>query len=131
MVIVCTVEFADTASRSPWRITGALAFAAGFEREEHDCGRWSEYARRLPSSFDDLKGPAAGKVELPLHVAWSGRRVFDVGTSGSGQRLVLYALLPAEAQREDLEQLLHGIRWLRSHSAQTSAGRASRVSGQY
>jgi hypothetical protein len=81
--------------------------------------------------FDDLKGPAAGKVELPLHVAWSGRRVYDVGTSGSGQRLVLYALLLAEAQREDLEQLLHGIRWLRSHSAQASAGRASRVSGQY
>ena len=126
------MEFADTASRSPWRITGALALAAGFEREEHGCGRWSEYARRLPSSFDDLKGPAAGKVELLLHVTWSGRRVYDVGTSGSGQRLVLNALLLAEAQREDLEQLLlHGICWLRSHSAQASAGRASRVSGQY
>ena len=67
--------------------------------------RWSEYARRLPSSLDDLRGPAAGEVELPLHVAWSGRRVYDVGDSG--QRLVLYALLLAEAQRDDLEQLLH------------------------
>jgi hypothetical protein len=67
--------------------------------------RWGEYARRLPSSLEDLKGPAAGKVELPLHVAWSGRRVYDVNEED--QRLVLYALLLAEAQREDLERFLH------------------------
>ena len=59
--------------------------------------RWDEYARRLPSSLEDLKGPAAGKVELPLHVAWSGRRVYGLGEED--QRLVLYALLLAEAQR--------------------------------
>jgi hypothetical protein len=40
--------------------------------------RWSEYARRMPSSLEDLKGPSAGMIELPLHVAWSGRRVYDV-----------------------------------------------------
>ena len=67
--------------------------------------RWGEYARRLPYSLADLKGPAAGEVELPLHVAWSGRRVYDVGDSG--QRLALYALLLAEAQREDLERFVH------------------------
>jgi hypothetical protein len=67
--------------------------------------RWGEYARRLPCSLADLKGPAAGEVELPLHVAWSGRRVYDVGDSG--QRLALYALLLAEAQREDLERFVH------------------------
>jgi hypothetical protein len=67
--------------------------------------RWGAYARRLPSSLDDLRGPAAGEVELPLHVAWSGRRVYDV--SQEDQRLVLYALLLAEAQREDLEQFVH------------------------
>jgi len=67
--------------------------------------RWGEYARRLPSSLEDLKGPAAGRVALPLHVAWSGRREYDVGQED--QRLVLYALLLAEAQREDLERLLH------------------------
>jgi hypothetical protein len=50
-------------------------------------------------------GPAAGIVELPLHVAWSGRRVYDVGEED--QRLVLYALLLAEAQREDLERFVH------------------------
>jgi hypothetical protein len=67
--------------------------------------RWIEYERRLPSSLEDLKGPATGLVELPLHVAWSGRRKYDV--SDDQQRLVLYALLLAEAQREDLERFVH------------------------
>jgi hypothetical protein len=67
--------------------------------------RWGEYAYRLPSSLEDLKGPYAGIVELPSHVAWSGRRVYDVGEEG--QRLMLYALLLAEARREDLERFVH------------------------
>jgi hypothetical protein len=67
--------------------------------------RWDAYARRLPFSLEDLRGPAAGEVELPLHVAWSGRRVYDVGEAD--QRLVLYALLLAEAQREDLERFVN------------------------
>ncbi len=67
--------------------------------------RWSDYARRLPSSLEDLSGTAAGTVVLPLHVAWSGRRAYDV--SDERQRLMLYALLLAEAQREDLERFLH------------------------
>lgn len=67
--------------------------------------RWSGYGRRLPASLDDLKGPLIGTVDLPIHVAWSGRRAYDVGDTD--QRLVLYALLLAEAQREDLEQFLH------------------------
>ena len=67
--------------------------------------RWDAYARRLPSSLEDLRGPATGVVELPLHVAWSGRRVYDVGRED--QRLVLYALLLAEAPREDLERFVH------------------------
>ncbi|HET9894567.1 MAG TPA: hypothetical protein VFQ44_06490 [Streptosporangiaceae bacterium] len=67
--------------------------------------RWTDYARRLPASLDDLRGPAAGTVELPLHVAWSGRRAYDVGEDE--QRLVFYALLLAEAQCEDLERFVH------------------------
>ncbi len=67
--------------------------------------RWDSCARRLPSSLEDLRGPAAGVIELPLHVAWSGRRVYDVGRED--QRLVLYALLLAEAPREDLERFVH------------------------
>jgi hypothetical protein len=68
--------------------------------------RWSDYARRLPSSLHDLSGPATGTVVLPLHVAWSGRRAYDVGDER--QRLMLYALLLAEAQREDLERFVNG-----------------------
>jgi hypothetical protein len=64
------------------------------------------YARRLPSSLEDLSGPATGTVVLPLQAAWSGRRAYDV--SNERQRLVLYALLLAEAQREDLERFLPG-----------------------
>jgi hypothetical protein len=67
--------------------------------------RWAGYERRMPSSLEDLRGQATGLVELPLHVAWSGRRVYDVGDDD--QRLVLYALLLAEAQREDLERFVH------------------------
>ena len=67
--------------------------------------RWGAYAQRLPSSLEDLRGPVAGEVVLPLHVAWSGRRVYDV--SQEDQRLVLYALLLAEAPREDLERFEH------------------------
>ena len=59
----------------------------------------------MPSSLEDLKGPGAGRVELPLHVPWPGRRVYDVGQED--QRLVLYALLLAQAQREDLERFAH------------------------
>lgn len=102
-------DLADTSMLTP--VPGAPHLRAARRRD--NClmdidalpPRWSEYAGRLPSSLEDLKGPAAGTVELPLHVAWSGRRVYDVGDAN--QRLVLYALLLAEAQREDLERLLH------------------------
>lgn len=67
--------------------------------------RWAGYEHRVPSSLEDLRGQATGLVELPLHVAWSGRRVYDVGDDD--QRLLLYALLLAEAQREDLERFVH------------------------
>jgi hypothetical protein len=118
-VIVYTSDYVGTASLTLLRLVGVPVADdtrhVGARRlgEWDDCGmehgdlppRWRDYARRLPSSLDDLKGPAAGDVELPLHVAWSGRRVYDVGDSE--QRLVLYALLLAEAQREDLERFLH------------------------
>lgn len=34
----------------------------------------ARYASRLPSTLADLAGPAQGRVDLPLHVAWSGPR---------------------------------------------------------
>lgn len=44
--------------------------------------RGSDYARRLPASLDDLRGPAAGTVELPLHVA---RREWEQGLMASAR----------------------------------------------
>src|SRR3984893_14999560 len=67
--------------------------------------RWGEYARRIPPSLEDLKGPATGGGGRSRAGARSGRRVYDVGQED--QRLVLYALLLAEAQREDLERFVH------------------------
>ena len=111
--LVCDafLNFAALEGRSKWRTRRACC-SWHAERGiivRMDAGalppRWGAYARRLPSSLEDLRGPAAGEVELPLHVAWSGRRVYDVGQED--QRLVLYALLLAEAQREDLERFVH------------------------
>jgi len=101
--------------------------------------RWDSYARRLPSSLEDLSGPAAGVIELPLHVAWSGRRVYDVGRED--QRLVLYALLLAEAPREDIERFVHreslvsygpgcGGCWARTPAGSGSGSSSRRLPGE-
>jgi hypothetical protein len=41
--------------------------------------RWGYGTERLPVTFDELAGPESGSVELPLQLAWSGLRVFDLG----------------------------------------------------
>lgn len=41
--------------------------------------RWGYGTERLPVTLDELAGPQCGAVELPLHLAWSGLRVFDLG----------------------------------------------------
>jgi hypothetical protein len=40
--------------------------------------RWAGVPARLPSSLADLDGPAGGVVELPVDLAWSGDRAFDL-----------------------------------------------------
>ncbi|MFC4906230.1 hypothetical protein [Actinomadura gamaensis] len=64
--------------------------------------RGADYAARLPSSIDELRGPVTGPVELPLRVVWSGRRTYDL--DDVRQRLLLYALLLSEAPAADLRQ---------------------------
>lgn len=32
----------------------------------------------VPSSLDDLRGPASGTIELPVRLYWSGSRQFDL-----------------------------------------------------
>ncbi|MBW8707477.1 hypothetical protein MBT84_48365 [Streptomyces sp. MBT84] len=63
-----------------------------------------QYARRLPASLDELAGPAAGTVDLPLHVVWSGRRSY--GLSQARSRMSLYRTVLTEGQRQDLTAFL-------------------------
>ncbi|AOW90887.1 transcriptional regulator [Streptomyces olivaceus] len=65
----------------------------------------TRYRNRLPSSLDELTGPERGTVELPLHVAWSGLRAFDLDQLR--QRLGLYRTVLAEGMREDLCRFLN------------------------
>ena len=60
------------------------------------------YAGRL----DELTGPVHGQVELPLHIAWSGLRAYDLDRPR--QRMSLYRTVLAEGQRHDLLTHLNG-----------------------
>ncbi|MFD9125405.1 hypothetical protein [Kitasatospora sp. NPDC059571] len=60
----------------------------------------ARYTGRLPSSLTDLHGPASGEVELPLLVAWSGLRAFDLGNPRL--RMSLYRQVLGEGQRDDV-----------------------------
>ncbi|MFE0631518.1 hypothetical protein ACFW3D_31745 [Streptomyces sp. NPDC058864] len=63
-----------------------------------------QYAQRLPTSLDELAGPTAGTVDLPLHVVWSGRRSYGLGQPRS--RMSLYRTVLTEGQRQDLIMFL-------------------------
>lgn len=68
----------------------------------------ARYYRRLPERLEDLAGPTAGTVALPLHVAWSGRTTFAL--DGPRSRMGLYRTVLAEGQRGDLIAFLdHGL----------------------
>ncbi|MFE3582149.1 hypothetical protein [Streptomyces vinaceus] len=62
------------------------------------------YTGRLPGSLDELAGPSRGIVELPLHVAWSGLRAYNLDRPR--QRMSLYRTVLAEGQPDDLTALL-------------------------
>ncbi|MFL1901149.1 hypothetical protein ACJWDR_18840 [Streptomyces tauricus] len=65
----------------------------------------ARFARRLPTRLSELVGPEHGLVELPLHVAWSGLRVFDLDRPR--QRMSLYRTVLAEGMRDDLCRFLN------------------------
>lgn len=64
------------------------------------------YAQRLPTSLHDLAGPTDGEVELPLHIAWSGLRTYNLHRPR--QRMSYYRTVLTEGQRDDLTALLDG-----------------------
>ncbi|MGY5059996.1 hypothetical protein ACWDFR_39030 [Streptomyces sp. 900105755] len=63
------------------------------------------YAGRLPDRLEALAGPKHGLVALPLHIAWSGLRIYDLDRPR--QRMGLYRTVLAEGQREDLTRFLN------------------------
>jgi hypothetical protein len=48
-----------------------------------------------PESLDDLTGPAHGMLELPAHLAWTGRRRYDL--DDPADLAVLYERIIVEA----------------------------------
>jgi hypothetical protein len=67
--------------------------------------RRSKFARRLPNSLAELAGPDHGTFELPLHLAWSGLRSFDLDKPRL--RMSLYRIVLAEGLHEDLAHYLN------------------------
>uniref|UniRef100_UPI002F90D9D0 hypothetical protein n=1 Tax=Streptomyces longwoodensis TaxID=68231 RepID=UPI002F90D9D0 len=67
--------------------------------------RWAHVAERLPARLEELSGPATGTVELPLHLAWSGLRRFEV--SDEKLLLGLYRIVLTNGLREDLTGYLN------------------------
>lgn len=44
--------------------------------------RWAGVGAKLPPALESLAGPGGGVVELPLDLAWSGDRQFDLADPG-------------------------------------------------
>jgi hypothetical protein len=71
---------------------------------------WRTYEDRrpyvVPVSLGDLQGPEHGLVPLPLSVAWTGRRSYDLDSSED--RRVMYERVVVEAaSNEELSTLLN------------------------
>ncbi|MGW2445803.1 hypothetical protein [Streptomyces sp. NPDC001675] len=82
---------------APSDLSGAVAEDLALYREK--------FRRRLPECLEELRGPIEGIVELPLHVAWSGMTVYDLGKPR--QRMGLYRTVLHEGLRDDLARFLN------------------------
>jgi hypothetical protein len=67
--------------------------------------RWAGVPALLPASLEALAGPPGGVVELPLDLAWSGDRSFDL-TDSMQRYLYHMTVLTAAVTRE------HYTSWL-------------------
>ncbi|MEU1465277.1 hypothetical protein ABZ467_32340 [Streptomyces sp. NPDC005727] len=81
---------------APSDLSGAVAEDLALYREK--------FRQRLPESLEELRGPIAGVVELPLHVAWSGMTSF---AGKPRQRMGLYRTVLHEGLRDDLPRFLN------------------------
>lgn len=76
------------------------------ERDASAASRWAPASDELPSGLTELAGPTRGLVDLPLHLAWSGLRTFDLGDDKL--LLGMYRIVLAAGLREDCLQFLDG-----------------------
>lgn len=63
--------------------------------------RFDGYERILPATLDDLRGPAAGFVALPLRLAWSGITAFDLSNWRlrlTYQRIIITEGIPGDPE---------------------------------
>ncbi|MFZ4271856.1 transcriptional regulator [Streptomyces arboris] len=67
--------------------------------------RRARFARRLPATLAALAGPHHGAVSLPLHLAWSGLREFDL--DHPRLRMSCYRIALAEGSHDDLVEYLN------------------------
>ena len=67
--------------------------------------RWAGVDAKLPPSLGFLTGPATGIVELPIDLAWSGDRYFDL--ADPVQRYLYHMTVLTAAVTPE-----HYIRWL-------------------
>lgn len=76
------------------------------ERDAPAPSRWSPAADQLPSGLTELTGPTRGPVDLPLHLAWSGLRTFDL----DDEKLLLgmYRIVLTTGLHDDYIQFLDG-----------------------
>lgn len=74
------------------------------ERDASTPSRWGPASDQLPSSLIELTGPTSGTVDLPLHLAWSGLRTFDL----DDEKLLLgmYRIVLTTGLRDDYVQFL-------------------------
>ncbi|MFF6995908.1 hypothetical protein ACFY93_13280 [Streptomyces sp. NPDC008313] len=82
---------------APRNLPGADAEDLALYREK--------FRRRLPASLDELHGPAAGVVSLPLHMAWSGLTSYDL--TEPRRRMGLYRTVLHEGLHDDLPLFLN------------------------
>ncbi|MEV7248163.1 transcriptional regulator [Streptomyces cyaneofuscatus] len=66
--------------------------------------RRARFARRVPATLGALAGPRHGVVSLPLHLAWSGLREFDL--EQPRLRMSYYRIVLAEGMQDDLVEYL-------------------------
>ncbi|MEW1755303.1 transcriptional regulator [Streptomyces cyaneofuscatus] len=66
--------------------------------------RRARFARRVPATLVELVGPRQGAVSLPLHLAWSGLREFDLDQPRL--RMSYYRIVLAEGMHDDLVDYL-------------------------